>query len=189
MNEYFKKNRWFILGIGWVILSLLLIANYLLPKLETTIAMYHKLQNQKEQISSVQNWQNQLDDLRKQKDHLETYFSDVYVGLPDDNQMSTIVEEIFDKAQKADIRLSRIRPFNREEHDSHTLIPINIEAEGSYHRVSRFINEMEQSKYLIKVLECNLRSGEEEISQLQSEILVHVIILRGSRDLELKSDA
>ncbi|MEX2345039.1 MAG: type 4a pilus biogenesis protein PilO [Balneolaceae bacterium] len=178
MMEQILHNKWRLTGMGYIILSIYFLTGYIIPECKNTLQIYQNRQEQEEKIASVSNWENQLNQLNNQQKELEHFFSKIYVSLPDDDQMSAIINQIFNEAGAAHIQLNQMRPAEQTEFESHIQIPVAITLMGTYHEIGRFVNAIEQSDYLMKVDEIEIRAEQETGTPLAGQILIKVIILK-----------
>ena len=178
MKEYIRHNKWQLTGMGCIVIFIYFLAAYFIPEFKNTLQIYQNWQEQEEKIASASNWENRLDQLNDQHKELESFFSKIYVSLPDDDQMSAIVNHVFNEAEAVDLKLNQMRPAARIEEESHIQIPLAITLRGNYHQIGRFVNAIELSNYLMKVDEIKIREEREPGAPLVGEILIKVIILK-----------
>lgn len=188
MTEYIRYNKWLLTGMGCLILFVYILLNYIVPEFNYTLQVYQNWQKQEEKIASVSDWKSQLNRLNARQEKLEAFFSEIYVSLPDDDQMSAIVNQVFNEAEATGIWLNQMRPAKRVEFESHIEIPITVTLKGTYHETGQFVNAIEQSGYLMKVDEIEILS-EEMDAPLMSRLLIKVIILKKNTKEHLNIDA
>lgn len=176
--EYFKNNRWKAAGAGIVVFVMFLVWGYIIPEFQQTLHLYSTLQEKKAEIASVQNWQHRLNRLNEQREKLEEYLSKIFLNLPEDDQMSTIIDQVFKEAESGDVKVIQMRPDERIQHESYLEIPISLQVKGSYHEIGGFVNRIEQSRYLMKVERVNIKSEDIPNKPLNAHIGLKVIILK-----------
>lgn len=187
--EYFQNNRWKAAGLGIVLFVIFLGWGYIIPEIRETYQLYSSLQEQKAEIASVQNWQSRLNSLNQQQEKLEDYLSRMFLNLPENDQMSTIVDQVFKEAESGNVKITQMRPAESIEHDSYLEIPVFLQVQGSYHEIGQFVNRVERSKYLMKVEQVDIQSEDEQNSLLHSQIALKVIILKRNSNKSENSDA
>lgn len=178
MDQYFQHNKWKVLSICWLVLTGVLIWYYIIPEFNRTAQLYSDLKSQNLKISSARNWAARLEGYNKQQKQLESYLSSIFVRLPEHDQMSTIVDELFSKAKGRNVKLISMRPTERTIHDTYEELPITIRIQGLFHEIARYVSSVEQSKYLMKVDHINIQSKETINSPLNAQLSINVIILK-----------
>lgn len=186
--EYLENNKWKVAGAGIVLLTCFLVWTYIIPEFQQSLQLYSNLQEKKAEIASVKNWQNRLGRLNKNQQKLEDYLSKIFLNLPENDRMSTIVDQVFHEAKSEDVRVLQMRPADQIKHEGYLEIPISVEVKGSYHEIGRFVNNIERSKYLMKVVKVSLTSEENSNSLLTAQIALKVIVLKRNNE-PVSSDA
>lgn len=161
-----------------MLVTVLLVWTYIIPEFSKTLKLYSDLQEQKAQIASVQNWQSRLDQLNEQQEKLEDYLSKIFLNLPENDQMSTIVDQVFKEAAAGNVKIIQLRPSEYIQHDRYLEIPISLQVRGDYHEIAQFVNRIEHSKYLMKVEQVNISSEDEPDAPLNGQLSMKVIILK-----------
>jgi len=175
--DVIREHKWRLIALAGLLLSLLLILEDIVPEIGKTSALIGQLRDQRRKIESVQNWESRLDRLQKRRDHLKQFFSKIYVSFPRDDQMSAIVSLIYSLASQSGVRLQQMQPGKQAEHKSYVEIPITLDMEGSYLKIGRFVNLVEQSKYLIQIKQLHMKPDEKQRAGLQTRISLQIIIL------------
>lgn len=176
--EYLENNKWKVASVGIVILACFLVWGYIIPELQQAVQLYSNLQEKKAEVASVQNWQHRLKRLNNQQKKLENYLSKIFLNLPENDQMSTIVDQVFKEAKSGDVRILQMRPTDRIHHKGYLEIPISMRVQGSFHDIGRFINNVERSKYLMKVERVKIMVKDSSTSPLIAQLVLKVIILK-----------
>ncbi|HKI47502.1 MAG TPA: type 4a pilus biogenesis protein PilO [Balneolales bacterium] len=184
-----EKNKWQLLAVACVLIGVIMMLEYIVPGIRSTARTIDKLHVQQQKIASVQNWENRLSGLQSRRNHLKKYFSKIYVSFPRDDQMSAIVSLIYKMGKKSGIDLEQMQPGRRKETKSFVQIPITLDMKGSFPKVGRFVNLIEQSKYLIRIQELQLTAGDKDMQDLKTSVLLQIIILKNSQDKHSGSDA
>lgn len=182
MNERYRSYRWKAFGLTVLLLAGYIILTVLIPKTGRIIDMYDHIQAQQTKIHSADNWQAKLETYNRQQQKLEKFFSKLFVSVPHNDEMSAIVELVFSRARKAAARIQRMSPQDPKEHEGFTEIPLSIQAEGRFHQILKFVNELEQANHLVRLSRLSMAAPENPSSRdLQVEIELSVMIIRKNR--------
>jgi type IV pilus assembly protein PilO len=182
MNNYFQHNKWRLAAAGCCLLMVYLFWGYLLPQFNQTIQLYSDLQDQKAKIASVKNWRTRLNRLNDQQQKFKDYLSKIFLNLPKNDQMSTIVNQVFKQAKSGSVKITQMKPEEQLQYDTYLEIPISLQVQGSYHEIGRFVNRIEHSGYLMKVGSVKITSGDQVNARLNARLAVRVIILKRSTE-------
>lgn len=166
------------MGIGLSLVAVLFGWLYIIPEFQQTWTLYETLKQKKEQVASVQNWESRLTYLQSQQDKLNKYLSRILHTLPENEEMSTIIDHIFSQAQETNVKIMQMKPGTSINEDSHSEIPISITVNGGYHALGMFVNKIESSEYLIEVRQLKVESPGSLSKQLKAKIMLNVILLK-----------
>lgn len=186
-----EQYQWEGIAVGVLLLSGYLFMRGLVPAGEQVFALKSHLNEQHEKIALAENWEDKLAEYSKQEERLRSFFSTHYVSLTQNDQMSAIVEMVFEHARKSGVTVHQMRPLQEAEYDTYTIIPVVLKAEGEFHNVVAFIYNLEHAQQLIKLTGLTLISPREEAggSTLAVDLEIDVMaIYRGINQGEKDDD-
>lgn len=163
-------------------LAAYLVLYMLWPQLQQVSASYASLQQNQQKVESAANWEVKLANYKETEEKLEAFISNLFVRLPDEDQMSSIVAFLNWYSKESGVVIRRMRPIERGHFEGYTVLPLVIELEGNHHQVARFLNELEQSSYLVTIRKVNMKAPDELTSRkLATAITLEVTIMNAHR--------
>lgn len=150
--QWLDEHRWRAAAIGGLLLGLYVVVVFLMPRLQALVHNYRGWQADEGTLSAVATWPQERMRVQAQRRHLEARFAQLYVSLPRSDQMSTILEVLQTHALETTVSIKQVRPGDRLAHANYDDVPFELELQGSFHALSRFVHRIEQSQYLMKVM-------------------------------------
>lgn len=100
----------------------------------------------------------------EEKQHaLEARLDTLTAGLRDAQDLSGLLQMIFDKAFEAGLRIDRTEPQGEEEGKDFIKYPVIIEASTTYHRLGAFVSSLERMPQVIRVERLSLASSKNNV--------------------------
>lgn len=161
-----------------VILFLILVIIGLLPYVVNVYEKQKALSGQKEQVEFMGDWKNQMEDLETKQRVLDERLGQMVVDLANDNEFSSIVEQLFEEARSTQVAIQRIKPTNDAIDGTYHSKEISLEITGGYHSIARFINQVEQHGLMIEVMNFDIEQSTSNEAQLIGTILLQITMLR-----------
>ena len=176
--NWLNARGWKAVTTGASILTVLLLYNIVLPRIIEARIIWRNWQDQKERVVLAVTWEIEKTNLATRQLMLEQYFENLYISLPKSDQMSVILQLLQRRAEELEVRLNHVRPGERKTHVNYDELPLQVELQGSFHGIGAFINQVEQSQYLMKLTELELVGTPAPYSNILAELSLSVIILK-----------
>ncbi|MEM9664652.1 MAG: type 4a pilus biogenesis protein PilO [Bacteroidota bacterium] len=191
VRHWYEQRRWQVLSglfAGLIGVATLLEVQ---PRLASTYALYQDWSTAEAKLASVESWEAQQAELEGQYEQLKERFANLYIDLPNSDQMSVILGLLQEASQAENVRLKQVRPETRVLHDTHDQIPLAVSVQGAFGSISAFLNRIERSHYLVKVVALRFEQATPEGTVLDAEIDLSVIILKeaDARALQVNQSA
>ena len=133
-------------------------------------------------IRDATNWDHRKRSVLEQKKRLQEQYRNLYVSLPEVDQMSLVLDLIQHLADSAGVQLDQIRPANPLRAINHDELPFEVELSGTYPDICHFIHQIETSSYLMKIKDLTVTKLDSEQPFLHTELGFQVIVLREKPD-------
>lgn len=172
--ENLSEYRWKLVGGGVLLTFIAVLYFFILPYATLVYEKMITLNDQKEQISFMANWQERLASLEEKQAELQDGMESMVINLAGEKEFSKIVEKIFEYAQSSYVDVRRIEPGIKNEQQEYIIRPVRLEIQGGYHSIARFINNVEQGDYLIVITSVSMTK---ETGSGSSDILNAVLSL------------
>lgn len=179
MSSWYNTYRWKVLGAAILILTACLSVYIIWPDFQQVLASYSYLQKQREQATAADNWEFKLAEYKGQQKELDEFISKLFVSLPEEDQMSSIVDLIVGHSKSTGLNIRTMRPLEREVFDTYTVIPLALSLRGSYHETGAFVNKLEKASHLVRLKNVTMKAGNEiPVRDLSVSIELTVTLLR-----------
>ena len=175
--ENFTNHIWRFGAAGLLLLFLTVFCFFLLPYASVVYEKFTLLNEQQEKISFMGNWQERLVILENRHEELQTGMESMVINLAEEEEFSKVVENLFEYSESSGIRIKRIQPISEKEQQEYIVRQIQLNLEGGYHSIARFINKLEQGSFLMvtKSVEMKQLNGSE--NQLATSLALEVTLL------------
>lgn len=178
LSIWLQGHRWMALAICVVALSFYVLLGELTPRLGAAYTLYQTWQLQEARIASVANWEVDQLRLAAKKRLLQKRFATLYVSLPKSDHMSIILQVLQESIDAQQIDLKEIRPTERTSFANYDELPFQVELRGTFHQIGAFVGRIEQSPYVIKVKQFELKRAAATSETLTAQLMLSVIILK-----------
>ena len=163
-----------------LVLFVLVVIFVALPYLTTNYEMYQVWTGHKESIVYQGDWKSELADLEAKETKIEGALNTLYIGMPVQHELSKVVDELFKKANSNSVRVAKILPVEDEYENGYLQKHFELEISGRYHRIARFINALEQGKYLILVESLHLSEAKDQAGSLNGKLTLKITMIEHS---------
>jgi len=179
MNEWIDENRWKAAAAAVVLLALYLFVNVLVPVMQQSRETFYHVQQQEQKIEMAANWKEKQKEYNRQEQKLSKLYSRLFVHIPENDQMSAIINLLIEEARKAEVAIRRVEPLDHIEKKAYTLVPIELNVEGGFHRILRFMNGLEQANYLVRLTRLSMEApGEYGNGVLSVRLRLNVTVIQ-----------
>jgi type IV pilus assembly protein PilO len=177
-----------ILILGILILLVLAIAYYFLlfsPLRQDYLAKYDERTRREDQKQQLEQTVAQLENIRRNSDDIERQILELSKRIPEQAEIPTLVVQIEEVAQAADVTQLRIEPGDPEAPPGggdFSRIPITMSFEGTYEQLQDFLLRVRNLARLVTINEVNYepveerRGGETTVSRDVEDLLTVEIV-------------
>ena len=159
------------------ILALILVA---LPYIAINYEMHQVWIGHKESIAYQGDWKQEFSDLEAKEMKIKEALNTLYVGMPLQHELSKVIDELFKKANSNNIRVAKIQPVEDEYENGYLKKHFELEISGRYHSIARYINALEQGKYLILVESFNISKAKDQAGFLNGKLVLEITMIEHS---------
>ncbi len=121
--------------------------------------------SKKKQITTAENWKFKLADYEGKQAGLDRFISELFISLPEEDQMSSIIDLIVHHSKSTGLTIQTMQPHDREEFDTYTVVPLKLGMKGSFHEAGIFINKLEQDSHLVEIKKIAMKADDKQPSQ------------------------
>ncbi|RNC79851.1 MAG: hypothetical protein ED557_11985 [Balneola sp.] len=178
MNNQLHIHTWKYVGLASLLVFLALTIFLVLPFVVNTYEKHAVLSTQNQQIDLMGNWQTELVDLSEKQTILDERMNEMVVNMPEDDDFSVVLEQIFDKARSANITISRVQPLSGAIRGAYFEREIALDFSGSYHSIARFINQVEQGGLVIETKQLEIDLSDSNQGALEGTTTLTITLLR-----------
>lgn len=164
-----EKNQNYILG--GILLFIFLIDYFLImnPQLKTLRTLNPKirllaedLKTAKDDITRMEQYQSSVATFRAQVELLNS-------SLISKEGIPLVLENISRTANKFGVKIDQLKPLKEEQglvlenkEGKFSALPILVNAQGSYHNMGRFINQIEENNAFLSIVDLKFTAGPEQ---------------------------
>lgn len=178
VGAWIHEHRWRSLALLAVALSAYVVLGEVLPRAREAVLLYGTWKDRQERLASVDSWHDRELEVQTRREMLQRRFADLYVRMPEHNQMSAILQVVQSNADSAGVAVRRIEPGQRSTFVNYDEVPFRVVLRGSYREVGTFLSRLERSSYVIKVNALQVRRASPDEEGLEGEASLSVIILK-----------
>jgi Tfp pilus assembly protein PilO len=92
--------------------------------------------------------------------------------------MSVVLEVLQTQARRTGIVLRQVQPDAKQTFETYEVLPLDVSLSGRYHAIGRFVDLIEQSKYLMQVEQINMQTEDMVTDTLQTQLRLSLVTLR-----------
>ena len=157
----------FFLGMSWFLV---------LPYVVNTFEKNQVRNELTERIHLLSDWEDRYYLLTEQNQKLFEAIQKIESNALNPNLNHLITEKIYDAAQDLKINIKRLVPNNLVYTSDISTQEIEIDLEGKYNSIARFIQELEKSDYNIAIKTFNLRN-QNNSTQIETSLVIMITYL------------
>lgn len=172
--ENLQEYRWKLIAGGMVVLVMMLFLFIVWPLITGGIQNLKQADSLQSRIDRGANWEITTKKIEDERQEIESFFSRVASDTPGSRNMSNTLEKFFEIAGESAVSIQQISPSESIYQETYREIPIEIRFSGSYHNIAHMINKLEHLGYWLKPEYVRIRSGQDNFTVLDGEILVSV---------------
>ncbi|WP_299535353.1 type 4a pilus biogenesis protein PilO [Ulvibacterium sp.] len=161
---------WKISSAAVLVGCIALVVYVVLPYISNTLEKYQIYSSQKESLELVGDWSEQLEGLEEKQKVLDESLTSMYIGLPKEQEFSTVIASLFSKARTSNVNIVKIEPSESQPHQGQLKKKFSLELQSEYHQLARFINRVEQGDYLINLQQMSISSNPQSGTVLESRV-------------------
>ncbi len=176
---WLSDNRWKAYAMTIMVLAIVLISKQFFPRIQNTVNSYSELSSQRERVAAAADWEMNRKRLEAEKRQLRERFELIYVSLPSSDNMSTFVGELNELAEKHSVSILQLKPKPVTEHSKYREVPMEVDVVGSFDSIGQLVSSIEASRYLIKVESVRSQISDESTGEIESNLDLRLIVLRG----------
>lgn len=115
----------------------------------------------KEQIERARKNANRLEALTAEKDALAREWLALEAQLPEKHDSPEFLAEVTQMGRQASLDFLSFEPRPTEQHEYYSEVPVDLRLEGGYHRVGRFLAELDNMPRVVRVTSLRLAANPE----------------------------
>jgi len=112
------------------------------------------------EVLKAQETASRLPEFEAEVASLETRLDDLKAVLPEQKDVAELLRRIQTLAQQSDLTIKGFRPQPIATRELHAEWPIQLELEGTYHRLGEFFDEISKFSRIITISALNIRALE-----------------------------
>jgi len=127
-------------------------------------------------IGNIDSFKTKIADLKEKVDQYEA-------RLPTKKEISSILNHLSALASQEHIKITGIKELEtikgemQEGEQAYSGVPIEIDMKSGYHRLGKFINEIENSDRLMKIDDLEIKSTSENLTEHNVKLIVSSFVL------------
>lgn len=175
-----KISIWKVTSLVVLVVFILGTTFMVLPYIATNYEMHQVWIGHKESIAYQGDWKQEFSDLEAKETKIKQALNTLYVGMPLQHELSKVIDELFKKANSNNIRVAKILPVEDEYENGYLRKHFELEISGRYHSIARYINALEQGRYLILVESFNLSKAKDQAGLLDGKLVLEITMIEQS---------
>jgi Tfp pilus assembly protein PilO len=173
-----RRRRWITISLVGGLLVLGVLWTVVIPRARSAYQSYHTWQEKQNRIQAARSWKTQLAQLRREQKQLRQRLDSLFVSFPRGDQMSVVLEVLQTQARRTGIVLRQLQPDAKQTFETYEVLPLDVSLSGRYHAIGRFVDLIEQSKYLMQVEQINMQTEDMVTDTLQTQLRLSLVTLR-----------
>ena len=171
--KFLKEHRWKLFLILSVLFFAYAFVEFVVPTASSVIYVWNKTKEYHRKISQVHK-EDTTDyyQLKKKKKKLQKEIQEFVFNQNQQTHLSNILSFLSQSARKEGVRILSIKPQSAAKVKKHIELPIEVDVTTKFHRLGRFLNNIETSDSIIRVKSIDITA-----KNITSNILYTKIIL------------
>lgn len=136
-----------------VILSVIIIILFILPKQKEIQELNTKIDAQNNEIAASEAKVAKLDILKKENERLVNRINELKEQLPEEKEISSLLKQVSDLGIASGLNIKAWRPGQKTTHPSGIVyeIPVSVEVEGTYHNLGYFLSSLTRLNRIVNI--------------------------------------
>lgn len=136
-----------------VILSVIIIVLFILPKQKEIQELNTKIDAQNNEIAASEAKVAKLDILKKENERLVNRINELKEQLPEEKEISSLLKQVSDLGIASGLNIKAWRPGQKTTHPSGIVyeIPVSVEVEGTYHNLGYFLSSLTRLNRIVNI--------------------------------------
>lgn len=141
-----------------VIIAILFVVLVYMPKTKEVKMLNADISKQENEIAKNRTKAAKLDILKIENDKLIKEFKELQEKLPEEEGVSTLIQQLSEMAVKADIDILTWKPEAKKAHPSGIVeeIPFSLTLAGTYHKLGSFFSSLTRLNRIVNVSDIQL---------------------------------
>ena len=156
LHSYSPLKRALILLLIIALIAGVFVYFIYMPKMKEVQRIERKLKQARIKLHQTQQIANQLPKFEAEMEKLNIAFQKALSKLPDNKEIPALLLKITKLGKDCKLTFNLFQPLSNRNHDFYAEVPIDIEVQGSYHSVGRFINQICTMPRIVNVFNYSL---------------------------------
>ncbi|HMK44124.1 MAG TPA: type 4a pilus biogenesis protein PilO [Dissulfurispiraceae bacterium] len=154
-------KQYFILFLPAVLIVAAALVLFLLPALDEREIVLKEIEQQTKQINESKQKAARLETLIVQNAQLKAKLQELYLQLPEEKEVSTLLRQVSEKAIESGLVISLWKPGARSVHSSQEVyeVPVEVNVNGSYHNFGKFFGEITRLNRIVNLDNINIKTA------------------------------
>lgn len=117
-----------------------------------------EIAKQQEDIDKSRHMAMKLDELKVANERLKQRLAELSEQLPEEKEVSSLLEEVSEKAIEAGLKVISWKPSSRRMHPSKIVfeVPVSVNMSGSFHRLAFFFSSLTKMDRIVNISNISL---------------------------------
>lgn len=151
----------------------------LLPQIAEVVNRISALRRNQAQIEQAADWAGTIRRLKAANKQLLSRLNASYIRAPQNDELSPVLSLLSETAKETGVRFKAIQPQPVRDFPTYRVLPIEIELEGRFHAIARFLNGLERSKKIIKLETFELQTTDLVSTEINGTMRVGIFEVKG----------
>lgn len=151
-GRWWKIRVFLLLGFGLVFVY------RIIPDGLEIVRIVRQIRANRLRVAQAILFESRTDEKDERLDRLNRQLDAMVLSQNAENQLSSIIQSISEAASAEKVSIRQIKPSPAEKNASHTRLPIELSASGTFHPLAGFINRLETLRPVMKVGRLDIRA-------------------------------
>ena len=179
-----KVQRPLVFGAAAVLLCLVWFSLFVFPQARAFLSGRHKVSGLRQKVQETRQGLDRLREIEQQVTRLRAEYELPSVTPPPEQQLPELLEMIAQAGRTSQVDLISVKPKgNLRELSPGTTgyleLPLQVEAAGGYHRIGKFLDQLENSRSLVRVQQLRIQPDAEDMWRHGATLLLVAYLLPG----------
>ncbi|MBI3318313.1 MAG: type 4a pilus biogenesis protein PilO [Candidatus Omnitrophica bacterium] len=177
-----QEQRKILIALGGALAVLAWLILVLIPVQSSLAGIRPQVIDLKDQLGSLRQGLNQLPAMEEELKRLFAEYELPATNLSPEEQLPQLLENIAQLARASQVRLVAVKPkadlsLLAPGPSGYLELPVQMEASGGYHAIGSFLDAMERSKSLVRVLELQMEPSSEDLWHHQAILILQLYLV------------